>query len=449
MKILSIILCKTGDILAALPMLYAESATERPALMVARKYAPLLEGCSWLDVVPFDGQAHELARAVEHAKTLAESVRCLTIAGPQAEVLEHTFIANGQKQAATDSHAKEPWKLAGQLHRWMDSPPLVFDNRDAKREKALWNEYEPSRKLILVAAGGQTSPFPHKAVLMELLKGRFKKPFQIVDLSAIKAERFYDFLGLYERAHCLVACDSAHLHLANACRGLPVCALIQDVPQLWNGSPWRSNHIFHCRYKDFARRGVEMLDAMQRIKSPGTFFRDRVEGVPLFIHAWSHYELQKGWVEANRTWQREYKTGSWIAAASEVGAFGRDSHYSAVRDPRRFPFVHDVIKLACARAKMDDVIVLTRADVALVDGATALIKSPSWAHAMNWTEKGLEHSPSIGLWAFTKSFYFTHAGELPGLILGTDVHAPRILKEWIVKHGGSEIKNIAYRKAVK
>lgn len=449
MNQITISLGKMGDILALLPLLHAESQNERPCLMVAKKYWPHLEGCHWLDSIAFDGEPHELERAVEHAKTLADKVRCLQVAGPPEQVFKHTFERNGAESATTDSFAKEPWKLAGQLSLWMEQPPLVFDNRNAQREKQLIHEFEPTRRLILVSCGGETSPFPHKSLLFELLKGRFKKPYQIVDLSKIKAERFYDLLALFERAKCLITSDSAPLQLANACRDLPVCALVQDSPQLWNGSPWRSNHIFHCRYRDFANRAVEMLEAIQGIKSPGTHFRNRVESVPLLIHAWSHYELDGGWNEANKTWQREYQTGSWVDAPAEVGAFGRDSHYSVVKDAQRFPFLHDVIKLACQRARMDDVIVLTRANVCLVDGATALIKAPCYAHAMNWTAKGNEHSPSWGLWAFTKAFYMTHAANLPGLILGTDIYAPRIVTEWVKKHGGVEIKNICYRKAVK
>lgn len=257
---------KTGDIINLFPLLHAEPETR---LMVLRDYAPLFEGLSYSEPIIFDGQFHELGRAMKDAKAITPDVRSVTFTGDADTVKTFTFAPTGTPKATASSFAKEAWKIAGRIDLWNAQPKLIFDKRSPEREAALLNSVcplkrGPKRKLMLVSAGGVSSPFQHRELLMTLLTLKFKAKYDIVDLSQVKAERFYDLLALYERADVLVATDSAPLHLAQACPDLPVVAFVNDKPTLWRGSPWRSNHVFHCRYSDFPARAVEMLSRIER-----------------------------------------------------------------------------------------------------------------------------------------------------------------------------------------
>lgn len=283
---------------------------------------------------------------------------------------------------------------------------------------------------------------------MGLLKLRFKDHL-IVDLSQIKAERIYDLLGLMDKAVCLVAADSAPLHLARA-SNVPVCALINDKPILASGSVWRPNHIFHCRYSDFPHRAMEMLDAIIGIHDYGSWFLPRLL-TPRIVHVWSCYEVTEQnrarHEDARNFWSAAYDNGHWISCPIEVGAFGRDSKHSSIKDTKRYPFLKDVINAACQRAYDEDVICLTRCDTCFASDLTEKLLGeplPKWAHR-RIESNGISFHPSVDLFAFTKAWWKEHAHEVPDLILGIDYQWHQILLDILKKHGGTEIKDVIYR----
>jgi len=264
-------------------------------------------------------------------------------------------------------------------------------------------------------------------------------------LDRIKAERIFDLLGFFEKAHCLVACDSAPLHLAQACPKLPVVCLAQDKPTLWHGSAWQPNHICYIRYSDFPKRAVEMLDAIQEIGIPASPFVTGSKGHKL-IHCFSAYELNGEFDSAKSTWEREYLTGRWIATPIELGAIGRDSK-TALKDQKRYPFLKDVIRLACMRAKDEDVVVLTRDwtcfEVGLSDRLT---NDNPWFCFRRFREPETFH-PTCDLFAFSKQWWREHNAEVPDLILGKDRYWPAVLLAVLKRNGGKELEQAIYRKA--
>lgn len=440
---------RTGDVINLLPLAYADAQSgQRSAIMTCHEFSTVLEGCSYIDVVKFDGQIHELERAVLEAKAISNEIIVTQVLGPTK-----TLKNVGQESRHTDSFIKEAWYLAGRLKDWQQQAPLVFDRRSPERELALLQSINPQktisrqRKYVLIASSGETSPFPYKPLLFELISGRFKsaKTFNatLIDLDDLKAERFYDLVGLYEKAYCLIACDSAPLHLAHACPTLPVCALVNDTPSYWHGSAWRRNHIFHCRYKDFPNRAVEMLDAIENVMMPGSPFVTGVKGQKL-IHAYNAYELNGEHEAAMETWRREYRTGRWIATPIERGACGRDTK-TALRDAKRFPFLKDAIRLASMRAKDNDVIVLTRDHTCFEEGMTERLtrELPCYAHR-RFREPETFH-PAYDLFAFTKRWWSEHRGEVPDLVMGKDHYWHRILAEVIKQNGGKELTDSIYR----
>lgn len=443
---------RTGDIISLLPLLWSDHQKgERSAIMVAKEFAPVLDGCSYLDPIIFDGEAWELGRACEEAAQLSDDIRVCQVLGPEADLRKYSLGAANPPHAITESFQKESWRLAGREKDWKLQLPLIFDRRNHESEGALLKELPKKKKVILVSASGNSSPFPYRTLLFELLQLKFKKEFYVVDLAQFKAARIYDLLGLFEVSHCLVATDSAPLHLAYAC-GIPVVALINDKPSLWHGSVWRPNHIAHIRYKDFAARATEMLEAIEGIKDPGTYSRwgRQIVPGPSIIHTWSQYELAENLglrhSEAKVTWQAAYEDPRWIACPVELGSVGKDSRFSSIKDEKRFPFLKDVIRIATLRAKEDGLICLTRADTCFRPGLAQMltVKAPCYAHRIVGDRKPTWH-PAVDLFCFTKGWWQQHQSKVPDLILGVDHHWHRILREVIRLAGGQELRNAIYR----
>lgn len=442
------LLSKTGDLLSFLPALQQEAQEiGKPVpLMVSLHYADILDGCSYIEPIIFSGAPHELDKAVEQAKNLCKDVCCVQIAGPKELVWKHTFTPAGLSEQATDRFERLPWVVAGKGALWKEQPPLVFDRRDAAREAALWEPWKAKlkgKKPILVALGAESSPFPYSKLLWKLLELQFKGPF--INLNEIKAERFYDMLVFYEKALCLIAADSAPLHLAHACPDFPVCALINDKPSLGHGSAWRANHISYIRYSDFPSRAIDLLDAVQAVRTghwlPRWKHRTNV------IHTYSCYEDG----EDNARVSQRHNAPDWISTPIEVGACGSDSTV-VLRDQKRMPFVKDVITLASYRAQLDDVIVLTRKDnqISLSESGTYSGPAiPCWSHRIV-RDKEYRHSwhPSVDFFAFTKRWWREHANEYPNFYLGHDPHWHRVLMELLRKHGGVEVEDVVFRSDV-
>lgn len=449
-----VLLGRTGDILSVLPVLHAEFKNgQRCALLCAKEFAGLMDGVGYADCLPFDGQPFEIDLAMAQAWQLSKDVKCIQVAGPPEMVKQHAYGPAGQENALMDSFVKEQWKMAGHFALWKTQPPLLFDRRDQAREAKLLEAFPKKKRVILVSADGHTAPFPYRDLLFKILEINFRPKFVIVDLAKFKAERIYDLLALYEKAHCLVACDSAPLHLAQACPDLPVVALANDSPSLWHGAPWRANHIAYIRYKDFAARACEMLDAIEGIGQFGT-----MKAVPAkvkrVIHLWSQYDVGPENIERHKAacwdWQRVYAdAGNWVACRIDLRAVGRDSK-TIWKDERPFPGLKEVVRLGCFRARDEDVICLTRADTCFDDkGAISdFWHFPCFARRTlreqtdgAWGSARIADTwhPVPDMFAFTKAWWLEHEKEIPDLVMGQDQHWPRVLMQLIREHGGTEL----------
>lgn len=450
------LLGRVGDILAFLPVLHAEFKNgQRCGLLVAEEFSGVMDGIGYADKIVFKGDCWDLTKAMAQAWTLSSDVKCVQVAGPPELVKQFSYQPNGQEMALTDSFVKESWKLSGHFALWKTQPPLIFDRRDKARETKLLEAFPKKKKVILVAADGKTSPFPHRDLLFKLLKLNFEPKYVVVDLAKFKAERIYDLLALYERVHCLVACDSAPLHLAQACPDLPVVALSNDTPSLWHGTPWRANHVCYIRYKDFGNRAVEMLDAIEEIGGFGTMKGSAAVKGRKVVHVWSQYDVTPDNLERHKAacweWQNVYgEAQNWIACRIDLRAIGKDSR-TILKDEKPFPGLKEVVRLGCFRAKDDDVIVLTRADTQFGGPLTKFQYVPSFARRTlreNLLKSECQTSadsfqdtwhPVCDLFIFTRAWWFEHEKELPDLVMGQDHHWPRVLMELIKKHGGTEL----------
>lgn len=452
-----------GDIINLLPLFYKDfQATGRKShLIVSKDYADILDGVSYVEPHVFQGGAHDMESAVQFAGSFASTLRCSQVLGPPEMVKKFTYGPIGQNHAIAESYQKESWRALGRLKEWREQLPLVFDQRNSEREKQLVERYHNHRKkLVLVHAEGVSSPFPYKTLLLELVRLKYRRGYEVLDLSEVLAERLYDLLGLLERAYCLVAIDSAILHLAYACPDLPVAALIADRPLLWNGSVWRPNHISHVRYSDFPQRATEMLEAMDSIYSPGVWPVCRpISETSRIVHVWSGYELAEQSIatrhrEVREAWLAQYaeKPQIWIRCPVEPGAVGRDSRTN-FRDQRRFPYLLDVIRIAMQRARDNDVICLTRADTGFAPGpeftekVLEALNQPIYSHRWIWVNGARQYHPAIDLFAFTKGWAREHQEEIPDFIMGLDPYWHQAVGQLFARWGAKEMRFLVHRDA--
>lgn len=431
---------RTGDICGILPLLYSDfkKTGEKQRLMVAKEFAGVLDGVSYVEPIIWEGHYNQLEEAAKLADTMSKEVivtqvnahavgtetylASIAVEKTQDFIVVPKREARAMTGAVTDAHNKEQWQLAGRIDDWEECLPLVFDKRSPEREAKLLRDVGITHKrgkkkpLMLVSAGGASSPFPYKDLLMELLYGRFHDHYRILELP--NCERIYDLLALYEHADLLIATDSAPLHLAWAVRELPVFALTQDRASngsysLWHGSAWRPNHLWYCRYHDFPKRAVQMLDAMGKMW--GTPLKDGET-----IHVWNDFEPRK----------TNFSHRSFLPILK--GSCGRDS-YSVLQDQKRSPFLKDAIKMAMQRAESDGTVVELSRPQSVRDGMWT-DKTPSYAYRI---QNG-EFRPVVDLFCATKHWWRTILPEIPDLILNNDHYWSEVLWAIFKSHGASD-----------
>lgn len=399
---------RTGDLLTMLPV-WRQSEV-RTRVMVASEFAPVLDGASYVDPIIFDGPYHDLAGAVEKAKAMGEWV-CTQVNAPPNDVALYTYKPAGQTQALTTSFQKEMWRAMGKLSEWDNMPPLVFDQRSKEREAEVLKTLLPPKRgtnrrpFILISLGGTSSPFKGIDTLEVLIRLNFGKKYDVIDISQVRAHRFYDLLALYEKAQCLVATDSAPLHLARAVPDLPVFALVNDSPLLWNGSAWMPNHIWYCRYGDFAERGKELLQVMAWPKAalkPSRKSR-------LIIHVWNNYD---------RSIPPTFIEGYWPTPIWK-GACGRDSKL-ILKDEKRVPYLRDCIRMGLQRARDNDLVILTRPDTCLSDYLRSWLATHENALCYCYRQEAGMHVPVVDFFCASKAQWKEMLPEIPDLLFGGD-----------------------------
>jgi GT2 family glycosyltransferase/ADP-heptose:LPS heptosyltransferase len=246
-------LSKAGDVLSILPILYHDfkETGQRPKLVISPEYASVLEGVSYVEPVIWNGDSSDLAGAILFAKKRFSQVIALQTHG------------NMPVQQLTPSFQLDQWRRAGAVEHFEDWP-LVFDKRNADREKDL-GIHTKAKPYILFGDHSQSSPFLPKEELARLIQAEFPH-HEFVRLSQVKAHRIYDLLGLYDRAACLVTIETAHVHLSKA-SPVPTIVLAADG---WRGSAPHKKFALYIKYADYERMKVEIIQAVKRAINPPT-----------------------------------------------------------------------------------------------------------------------------------------------------------------------------------
>lgn len=444
---------RIGDILNALPLAWEhrERTGEVPLFMVSKEFETVLEGVSYVEPLAFDGEFTETTLAVYQASKLSADVTLPQIYG-QGINYRHEC----------SSFARESWYRAGAKMPW-GSLPLILDRRDAKREAALYAEVigDDPRPFVLMALEGKSSPFPYAKSLKEKLTWLFKaRAIRVIDISTVKAKRFYDLLGLFEKAKALISIDTGHQHLAAACN-VPVVALCTRDPSHWHGSPWRPQQIGRFFYDEFPGAWINVFGSIEYPSIHGS----------RIIHAWT----DRPWLQqseatrrrcavARDSWEMEYKTGRWIPAEWKPEMITRTAE--EIGDPHPVAFVRDLIKHGLSKTYgQNDIVAITNADVCFVPGLTGRVLEVVSRHGAAFTHRWdfpridapFIHDAQIkqkdgGWYCGSDAFFMSrwwlekHLEELGDYVLGRE-YWDQGLRQLIKFHGGREIRHAIYHEA--
>jgi hypothetical protein len=414
--------------------------------MVATAFAPLLDGVSYVDPVIFPGPFENCIAATFQARQMTTNVALCQIYGMGIANLgmETSFI----RESWVSANADVPW---GTL-------PLVFDRRNPVREDALRGDLmqrAAGRKVVLVTCSGISSPFPYGKPLMEGLRMRLDpKEFMIVDLKDYRSARFFDFLGLFDIAHCLISVDTGFRHLA-AASNLPVVSIINPSPSRWHGSAWRPSDSARFYYNEFPARIRDVAVAVLTARNRSTR--------PKLVHVFADWRdrldpdtIRRQQVAVD-SWQAEndFAPGYWENFEVIRDVALRDGR--TVGDQMPVPFIKDLIEAGLRKTSKDsDIIVYSNADICFAPGLTGQIleacERKGAAFCQRWDFPRLSKPfistgmirkgrwyPGCDLFAVTVEWWKKHGAELPDLLIGRE-KVDQTFRQLIKYYHGAEIE---------
>ena len=415
-----------GDIINILPVarIIAESYG-KPAFMVSREFADVLDGVSYVIPHPVELPYGEIGHAmITASREYPVALRC-------------QIWGNGLNQPReTEAYNLESWRAVGLQEAFYKFNPPLFDKRNLEREAAIFQKLTDGRPMLLLKLHeGHSSPFAIGAELEKLIRSRFEERFQVIELTTTKCERIYDLLGLMDRAVALVSIDTSILHLA-AASTIPTIALTNSGP--WVGTKPRCNVCHRFHYNQISANPEAIIPAIEDAlrmsipTSPSTELRTPI--ARKVFHAVERHQDQRESrkEEAWRTWDVAYKRG---VIPCHYSRYERDAR--SIGDKRALPFLKDVLSLAMTQADDEDIIMFTNDDNILHPALPEVLKfhvsvygacssqrcefrskPPSPADPPDrWARLG---SPHMGrdLFAFTKLWLVKHWNDIPDFILG-------------------------------
>lgn len=408
-----------------------------PTLVIGEEWSGLMDGIGYADCLKWHGNYSKPLLAAEWAASFSKRFDQILV--PQCYGQNFTHECS--------NFCEEAYRLAGLQHLF-GRLPLVFDRRDRERERKLIPDFK--KPIVLVHTQGISSAFHQCHELFDVLKP-LRDEYEIVDLSLVKAYRFYDLLGLYEQSEYLVCIDSGPLHLARAVPDLKVIALITDKPTIWHGTPADRNHVLRLFYSEFDRRKHEIPEAI----------RSKKRGQPKLIHAWSKYHInrldaQRRHSVAKLTWEREMK--GWLDLPLEDASFDRNAR-TDFNDAKSAPYVTDIINRAMKLANPWDIVVLTNDDTCVAPNLTGIVKDVLSGCGACWGARrehrrlnraltaaelmqGRKHV-GADIFCFTKEWWTQYGYNMPDMLMGFE-NWDYVLRTIIMSHGGREIDGLCY-----
>lgn len=382
---------RNGDIISLLPLLkQMADKLERPVrLVVMREYMPLLEGASYVEAVPWDGDMENPLEAAAKFNAVNAQV----------------FGRRLKPKMHGGNFVRLAWQQLG--HKWNRYAPLVFDNLDACRESALCEQvFKTDKPKVLVKMHGHSSPFSHAHTVMAWLKKEFSESAELVDLDAVKAERIYDLLGLMDRAACCITIDTVTIHLAPA----TACPMIQFVHDTDFGESPRKGHcLLRMPYAKVVSRMDEVIGMVRQCLSPRNF------GTGMVL-VFNNYTAQ------GDALQREGRARlTWPLLHARFHPFTPQRSSAQIGDRRAMPFVREMVHSAFMSGP-ENICVILNNDIQVGEGLReAIVKSCAetgcfWSYRTSGPGAGTDCGAD--LFAFTRHWWSLHAPMMPDLLHG-------------------------------
>jgi hypothetical protein len=442
-----------GDIINVLPIAFHifRQTGRKPLFVSTQKYGGMvLDGCSYIEPLLLDIDDVKINDA-------------LAIAGQRAEYVLNAQVygENFTTERSSKCYNVEQWRVCG--FEWAFDNRLcvdkVFDQTDGKREQALLSCTPLMKPLLLLhLTGGNTSPFKDGVTMRDAIMERWSAHFQIVDLSAIKAERIYDMGMFLENAKLLISSDTYTLHLA-ADYMIPVVAIVNDCECFghWMRTSPQCNAILQL---DYSKALASIDDVHAQINQwknlQGVFGRrNRPPEPPAIRRIFHAVEIHpdRGMAESTR---KAIARLSWDYLYREKGVIpchckGYTRTAREIGDSRDLPFLRDVLAVAMGQADGEDIVMWTNDDVLLQNEIADAVRQ----HCSIWgactamrTEFKHETAPSPSmapediaakgerhmgrdLFAATKVWLLAHWDEIPDAILGApayDLHLAALVR---------------------
>jgi len=439
-----------GDICSFLPLLKYEydQTGKKPKLIVSKDFQDILDGVSYVNKIIYNGPYHDITGALNFAKTSVGDVTTTQVVGISDVIVSQVYGNHNGPPMICDSFQMDAWRLAGKIDLWPKQLSLVFDQRDTKREKRLTKGIPKDKPWIVVSTGGNSSPFQYKDLLMEILN--YSLPdFHIVDLANIKAEKFYDLLGIMDHpntAHMILT-DSGPLHLSYATKK-PVHAIVADYPSMWHGTAWRPSYASYTRYKNFPRDVTRMLGLI-RCPKPKPIYPDIV-----------HVYQKMPWVTGNEKRRNDLALKTWetigcVDLGLDDNCFVRSSAEVVPEEKRRIPMIKDMLRLACLGRNDSDILVFTNTDTCVasnfIERLEGNLPAFSYRNDFNALEEPIPYQQielgkkyaGCDLFVMRVGWWRSNHHLFPDMVLGR--HSwDRIMRELFKSFNGREIENLIY-----
>lgn len=223
-----VLMGRFGDLCQMIPSFQRikEAVGRPPVVITSTDYMSILQGASYVDCRPIAGHWYG---ALEKAKFYARSIsmeeptrywnedpKCEHSIGWNKQgwaTLQCHGLNHGVNMALDPDYGSSMARRAGFDRKEFINSTLVFDRRNPVREAQFSSTIiNPHRPTILVNLGGISSPFPHAAPIMEIIKSTGA---HVVNLLRFRCSMIYDLLGAFDRAAAVVTCDTSTLHLAH------------------------------------------------------------------------------------------------------------------------------------------------------------------------------------------------------------------------------------------
>jgi len=440
-KNIYVMLGRAGDILCLLPALYYEyqRTKERQKLVVAKEFASILEGCTYVEPIIFEDDFRKPAHAANWISKQYPTHRVLNCAVCAED------MRVDQKGWSFDRDIWTNSKINAVPH----SMPLLFDNRSKEREEALKKQYTSfNKKIVLLALEGHSSPFFWKDELKAALQ-KLSPRTEFVDISNIKAERIYDLLGLYDSADTLIAIDSAPLHLARASK-IKTVALVTDQNTLWHQSSWSPFHTLRVPYSNAVKKAKDIADVINGEYSQRRIFWVTSSAQPKDERESNRQRMLTQSIEN----ENQFSGGAWVRCDFTPTRDG-----SSIEDAP-VPFIRDMLNTARSQAKDTDILLIVNSDIGMCPGITGEILDAcnnfgscySQRHdfskidrlALNEIEVGIGRKyPGADLFAFEATWWDKHKDFFPDMLLGREAW-DMIMRDLVRSTGGIELNNAIY-----